>query len=345
MIDANMYYIPEQIFTDRELGRHFIDEIPQQSGWYGYMQEIAEKGKKQIVLEKPKGNQNLNYIQGDYQLEKMLRDMDTAGVQQAVLKVPGCLEWMSLSMCRVFNEATADYVRKSERRFIPLAVIPPYGTQESLAELEHCISDLGMKGVQCSAHYGEDYLDSQKFTRFFEKINAEKLTVYVHHTPIPVEYGSFTDYNNMRRSYGRIVDQGLAVGRELFSGFFTKYPDIRMVHSMLGGAFFAVSNMMFPRKAKQAETISRFVTDNVNVEEQFRTNMYFEMSHAQPWGKEQLECAIKIYGADHVIWGTSYPVRKEWLTGGPDFIRKLNISEVDKDKILGENARRLYCGK
>lgn len=66
------------------------------------------------------------------------------------------------------------------------------------------------------------------------------------------------------------------------------------------------------------------------------------MSHAQPWGKEQLECAVRVLGADHILYGSSYPVRKEWLTEGPDFVRSLNISKEERALILAEDAKRLY---
>ena len=66
------------------------------------------------------------------------------------------------------------------------------------------------------------------------------------------------------------------------------------------------------------------------------------MSHAKPWGKEALECAVRNLGADHVIFGSSYPVRTEWMTEGADFVRSLDISDEDKALILGGNAQRLY---
>jgi hypothetical protein len=138
------------------------------------------------------------------------------------------------------------------------------------------------------------------------------------------------------------VDQGLAVGREVFSDFFERYPNIKMVHSMLGGGFFAIANMMFPQQAKGNEAVSRFKSDGGQTKERFQQHIYFEMSHAQPWGKEQLECAVKVLGADHIIFGTSYPVRKEWLTGGPDFVRQLAISEEEKEQILQKNAEDIY---
>ncbi len=342
IIDANLYWIPERLFTDDGLMSRFLNEIPAEFGWYGRCEEIPGAGKKQIVLEKPKGSENLNYIQGDYELESILADLDASGVDRAILKVPGCHEWMSLDFCRLFNDGMYDYEKKSSGRLIPMAVVPPDGSQESLGELERCHTELGMNAVQVSAHYGETYLDDPKFDAFFDKVNELGMTVYVHHTPIPAEYGSFCAYNNVRRSYGRVVDQGLAVSREVFSDFFEKHPDIKMVHSFLGGGYFAIANMMFPAPAKKEEDVSRFRSDNGQMLERFREHIYFEMSHAQPWGKDQLECAVKVLGADHILFGTSYPVRKEWLTGGPSFVKALDIPDGEKDLILYKNAAQLY---
>lgn len=342
IIDANMYYIPEELFQDETLLQRFLAEVPARDGWYAHCEEIPGSGElRQILLEKPKGYQNLNYAQHDYILENQLADLDAAGVDAALLKTPCCQEWMSLEMCRYFNDHMAAHAAKSGGRLIPVAVVPPYGAPENLAELERCHKELGMRAVQLSAHYGDAYLDDERFAGFFAKLNELGMNAYVHHTPVPVEYQSFYQYNNVRRSYGRIVDQGLAVTRELFGGFFDRYPNVKLIHSMLGGGFFSIANMMFPHKAKQ-ETVSRFQSDNEKVVEQFKNNLYFEMSHAQPWGKAQLECAVKVLGADHILWGTSYPVRKEWLLDGPDFVRTLDIPAEDQELILGENARRLY---
>ncbi len=343
IIDANMYWIPEEIFTDQVLMDRFLSEVPEQYGWYGRCEEVAgTDGKKQVILEKPKGSQNLNYVQGDYVVETQLKDMDEAGVDKAILKVPGCHEWLSLDMCRLFNDGMERSARESNGRLIPMAVVPPDGSPESLDELERCQSELGMNSVQVSAHYGDTYLDDPKFDAFFDKVNALGMNVYVHHTPIPTEYDAFCEYNNVRRSYGRCVDQGLAVGREVFSDFFEKHPNIKMVHSMLGGGYFAIANMMFPAPTKSKEDVSRFHSDNGEMRERFTDHIYFELSHAQPWGKDQLECAVKVLGADHIVFGTSYPVRKEWLTGGPAYVEALDISQEEKDLILYKNAVQLY---
>ena len=59
-------------------------------------------------------------------------------------------------------------------------------------------------------------------------------------------------------------------------------------------------------------------------------------------GKAQLECAIKVHGSDHVLFGSSYPLRSEWLLKGAEYVQSLEIDDIEKSQILGENAIRLF---
>lgn len=341
IVDANMYWVPESLFTSEEVLARFVAEAPQDENTRVYLKE--GDGVRQVIVEKPAGYEALNYAQGDYVLESMLADMDEAGVDVAVLKVPGANEWMSLETCRFFNDGMAGYARRSDGRMVPLAVIPALDfTTEAVAEVDRCMGELGFAGVQLCSHYGDKYLDDSAFAPLFESLDKHGATVYVHHVPVPVDFSSIVTYNNLRRSYGRVQDQVTAVGRELFSDFFERYPHIRMVHSMLGGAFFAVSEMLLPKSSKRADAVQRFQTDNGELAKRLSEHVFFEMSHAQPWGRAQLRCAIEVLGADHVVFGTSYPVRREWLLDGPDAVRDLGLAAFDEELILGGNAQRLY---
>ena len=241
-------------------------------------------------------------------------------------------------VCIQFNNAAARYSKQSGGRLIPLAVVPPFGDNACIEELNRCINELGMTGVQMSAHYGNYYLDAPIFREMFIHINKINIPVYVHHTPIPVDTGSLLDYNNLRRSFGRCQDQITAIGRELFSGMFSDLPNLKMIHSMLGGGYFTFKEMLMPRDTGGG----RFEAVGNNISKWLSENIFYEISHAQPWGKELLEAAIKILGANHIIYGSSYPVKKEWMTGGPNFIRNLNISKEEKELILCNNAKEIY---
>lgn len=340
VIDANMYWFPEELFTNEQALSRFIAEAPRAYDTNVYLKDAD--GVRQVIVEKPAGFEALNYAQGDYVLEHMLTDMDEAGVDKAVMKVPGCNEWMSLATCRLFNDGMARFAERSDSRLIPLMVVPPFGGSEVDVDIDHYLGELNFAGVQLCSHYGTHYLDAAMFAPLFEKLNAYGATVYVHHVPVPVDNASLLGYNNLRRSYGRCVDQTTAVGRELFSDFFERYSNLKLVHSMLGGGFFAIKQMLLPSSSKRADKVQRFQTDNGDLAARLDQHIYFEMSHAQPWGKEALECAVKVLGADHVMWGTSYPVRREWLLDGPAFVHDLDLSQKDKDLLLAGNAARLY---
>lgn len=338
IIDSNIYWLPDALFSNEHMLNEFLRAVPREYGTYGYIKDLQEIRHKQIVIEKPKGYPSLNYTGSEYLLEKQLADMDQAGVDQAILKLPGCQEWLTLELCKRFNDEVYRHTARSNGRLRGLAVVPPYGDEECLAELERAVVDLSLAGVQISAHYGNVYLDDEMFKPFFSKINELKIPVYVHHTPVPVQFASIYEYNNLRRTYGRCMDQSIAVGREIFSGMFEEWPELKLIHSMLGGGFFASRNLLFPTGSGNG----RFDADSAKYEGYLSHNIYFEMSHAQPWGKKQLECAVEVLGADHIIYGSSYPVKTEWLTGGPDFVKDLAISSEDKTKILHGNAQRIY---
>jgi len=219
--------------------------------------------------------------------------------------------------------------------------VPPWGTKGSLKELERCIKELGFSGVQMAAHYGNLYLDEEEFKPHFKKINEMNIPVVVHHTPLPVDFTSVCAYTNLRRQFGRCVGQATAVGRELFSGMFDEFPNLKLIHSMLGGGFFAFSNMLAP-KITGKDAVQRFQTGGGKINQYLENNIYFDTSGSIQWGKTQLECAVKVLGADHILYGSSYPIRHDWFTQGVGFVNNLDIDDESKSLILSENAIRLF---
>ena len=112
IIDINMHHLPENLFTDEKILDGFLSTAPR-----GYV-EIASmgtvaSGAKQLILEKPKGYQNLNYVEGDYSLEAKLKAMDDAGVDIAILRVPVWQEWLRLETCKIVNDNAADLCNRS----------------------------------------------------------------------------------------------------------------------------------------------------------------------------------------------------------------------------------------
>jgi len=341
IIDANMHWLPENLFKDRSLRDSFINCVPCAYGVYCKVTTIPGTKLQQIVIEKPEGYANLNYAENQYDSNTQLKDMDEAGVDIGILRIPCWQEWLGLEICKIVNSELAKHVQKHPGRFLALAVVPPWGTEECLKEVDRCIKELGFVGVQLAAHYGNLYLDEEDFKPYFKKLNKLGVPVVVHHTPLPVDYHSLIKYTNFRRQYGRCVDQTTAVGRELFSGMFEEFPNLKLIHTMLGGGFFAYADMLAPRKAGTKEALERFEAAD-KIRGYLENNIYFDTSGATQWGKTQLECAVKVLGAEHILYGSSYPVRREWFAKGVGYIKSLNIDEKENSLILGENAAKLF---
>jgi predicted TIM-barrel fold metal-dependent hydrolase len=223
------------------------------------------------------------------------------------------------------------------------ACLPPWGGKDNLYELERCIKELGFVGVQLACHYGQVYLDDPSFKPYLKVLNDMQIPVVVHHTPLPVKYESIIDWTNLRREMGRIMDQMTAVGRELFSGMFDEFPDLKFIHTMFGGNWFANQKLMTPKAGKKKEAMMRLTRgESERIEGYLKNNIFFDTTHPASWGKDQVECAIKVCGADHILFGTSFPVFYNWMSDGVEFMKKLDIKREERALIMSCNAIKLF---
>ena len=343
IIDVNNHWLPENLFQDESFLNELIRMVPRAYGEYARLDTVPGTSEVQIVIEKPKGYQNLNYYELNTDTTKRLAAMDEAKIDKAILRIPCWEEWLNLEMAKKLNNLMAKCVREHPYRLLGLAMVPPWGDKECLKEVERCIKELGCCGVEMAAHYGNLYLDEEEFRPYFKKLNQLNVPICVHHTPLPVDYGSIYKYTNARRGFGRIIDQLTSLSRVLNSELLDEFPNLRLIYSYLAGGFFAFTNMFAVKKSSVKEVMER--SDTVLAEKiqvYLERNIYFDMCHAPPWGKDHLEFAVKVLGADHILFGTTYPVRLEWCIKGVEFVKTLDIGEKGKSLILGGNAMRLF---
>ncbi|KAB1641225.1 amidohydrolase family protein [Gulosibacter chungangensis] len=343
VVDINIHHLPEDLFTNKKILNGFLNSAPRGFGEIASVIEM-DNGKKQLVLEKPKGFPNLNYVEGDYSVEAKLAAMDEAGVDYGIMRVPVWQEWLDLETCKAVNDNAASIVERSGGRLFATACVPPWDREENVAELKRCVEELGFVGVQLACHYGQLYLDDEAFRPYLREIEKLGVPVVAHHTPLPVEYKSVLEYTNLRREFGRISDQATAVGRELFSGMFDEMPGLRFIHTMFGGNWFANANLLTPKKPQKKEAMQRLdPTGGEKIQQYMRENIFFDMTHPHSWGKHQVEAAIKVSGADHYLFGSSFPVFYSWMGQGVDFIEnELEITAEERELVFSGNAKRLF---
>ena len=342
IIDINMHHLPEDLFDNEEILNGFLSTAPRGYGEIAYMGK-TESGARQIIVEKPKGYQNLNYVEGDYSLEMKLKAMDDNGVDIAILRTPVWQEWLRIDTCKAVNDRFADICKRSGGRLFATACVPPWGGKENIYELERCVKELGMVGVQLACHYGKLYLDDEVFKPYLKVINDMGIPVVVHHTPGPVNWEPIYEYTNVRRELGRITDQATAVARELYSGMFGEFPNLKFIHTMLGGNWFGLASLINPKKGKKKEAMQRLDTsESERVQGYMKNNLFFDTTHPASWGKDVVECAIKVCGADHILFSSSFPVFYNWMSDGVECMKTLDISDEDRSLVMSGNAIRLF---
>ena len=203
IIDIDMHALPEGLFEDEVLLHSFPRVVPQAHGEFAKLVSVPGTDKKQIVIEKPEGRANLNFVQNAVDVKARLETMRKAGLDKAILRTPCWQERLSLEMCHQVNDSIARLVKQHPDKFLGLATILPWGDSGCLRELERCLDRLGLVGVELAAHCGNLYLDDPLFRPYFRKLNELNMPVVVHHTPLPADYRTLCEYDNLRRSMGR----------------------------------------------------------------------------------------------------------------------------------------------
>jgi predicted TIM-barrel fold metal-dependent hydrolase len=338
--------MPETLFDDPALMDEFLRTAPHDRDVYARVDVVPGTDDPQLIVEQPKGYANLNYTRLDVDAEKRVATMDEVGVDMAVLRIPCWEEWMDIDFARRLNDMLAGTVRAHPGRFAALGMVPPWDDPACRYEMERCVKELGFVGIELAAHYGNRHLDEPEFRPMWRTINDLGVPAVIHHTPLPAEYQSLYPIDKVRRSLGRNQAQMICIARNIFSGLFDEFPELKVCHSYLAGGFFAFTGILNMREAGGGATVEMERVSSAQIGDRFdsymKNNLFFDMCHAPPWGRETLEFAIRILGADHVLYGSSYPIHTSWTYEGVDFVKALDISDADKALVLGGNAVRLF---
>lgn len=124
-------------------------------------------------------------VQGWATHERMIEDMDRAGIQIVVLQSEYRMRHES---CTARNDQALEIIRRYPERVIAFACLQPKAGQRALDELERCI-DGGMKGVGELNPYGQGHtLDDPDFLKLVEACIRHDLPLNLH---VSEEIGHF----------------------------------------------------------------------------------------------------------------------------------------------------------
>jgi aminocarboxymuconate-semialdehyde decarboxylase len=271
-------------------------------------------------------------------VEVRLGDMDQMGVDvQAVSLSPYQLfHWtegdLALRAFQAANDDLADFVAGHPNRFVGLGAVPLQTPDLAVDELERCRSVLGFPGVEIATHVEGVELSSPVFEPFWAAVEEQEMVVFIHPTGF-TDPGRFKDHY-FQNTIGHPLEETICAGRLIFDGVMERHPDLRIVFAH-GGGFLPAYAGRFDHAYQAREDVR---TGLPRPPSEYLKMFYFDTMVFEP---DQLGFLISKYGSDHVLLGTDYPY--DMGEGTPlDLIGSVSdLSDSDRDLIIGQNAARL----
>lgn len=287
-------------------------------------------------------------------IEGMLRVMEDAGVDMAVL-TQSAWSAQGMEVSKGLNNGYAKVVRDYPGKFILCGHVPLQKGQDVIDEIERCISELGFKGMALVSSLPDVTLDSPELWPMYQKIEQLGVPILVHPTVRFPIWGGGEKYE-MRRTISREYDIAKATV-EVMYGVLKDFPDLKVLMPHYGGgmpalkgrliAYYEPEGWDIPADVKGCLKPPRVVEKlglRKAFEEQFG-KLYFDMAGAGGGWAPMIEAALPGVRTDRLCFGTDYPFDMHEavdIRAFIDNIKRLNIPESDKRRMLGENIKTLF---
>ena len=271
-----------------------------------------------------------------YDPEHTIREMDEAGIDVSVLgtNIPGpeLLELeLGIEGARICNDYLAEVCAQFPGRFVGLANLPMQDITEALKEFQRCLNSLKLRGMVLYSHIDGTPVDADVFEPIYQMAEDRKVPVVLHPT-VPTWGNVVKDYS-MIPMIGIMVDTSIAVLRLILSGMLERHPNLLLVHPHCGG----VLPYLMPRIVEQTEVKGRGRENIAHSPEVYYKKVYQDLVSPSV---QAMRYAYEFLGAEKLLFGSDRPWIK--IQTFLDLVDRLDISDTDKKKLLGENARKLF---
>jgi aminocarboxymuconate-semialdehyde decarboxylase len=236
----------------------------------------------------------------------------------------------TLDLHRLLNDHIAEVVSRHPAHFAGLGAIPLQDTDMAVAELERCVRELGLRGVQIGTHVNGRNLDDPALFPVFEAAAELGAAVFVH--PWDMLGRERMPKYWMPWLVGMPAETALAICSVIFGGVLQRLPALRLCFAHGGGAFAgtlgriehgfhcrpdlcAIDNDVSPR-----DHLGRFWVDS--------------LVHCP----DMLGMLLKSVGHDRIALGSDYPFPLGEDVPGTLIESMPGLSSTVRRKLLAGNA-------
>lgn len=275
------------------------------------------------------------------EIENQLKAMDEAGIDKAVISYPTTdahLKLGSISLVtKLFNDSVGKILKKHPDRFIGAAILPVDEALEMQDEAKRVINELGFKALSLATSYNGRYLDDRIFSPIYELAQDENIPIFVHSQiikPIGIER---VEDPLLTPVIEYVFDTTMCIGKLLMAGILKDYK-VKFIFAHFGGVTPFLAHR-FDATYQMLRGIN-FVKDLKANPTEILKNIYVDTSGDKV--RANFDAALELLGPTHILWGSDWPAKRD-MASGMQAVKDLNISDTDKNNILGGNLVQILA--
>lgn len=277
-----------------------------------------------------------------FNIEALIEEQQRGGVDLTVfgnnwIRTPDGLN--PLGVVKEFNEFAAEVTAKHSKHLLGLACSIPFGDDEVLKETEKAVRQYALKGIMVNSSVKGEYLDSPRAVPFFELVTELDVPLFVHPPRLTIGNEKMEIFR-LPEMLGRPFDTTLSLTRFVLTGGLEKFPKLKIVAAHVGGALPMLPGRLgFGYELRKDMSFGPWEPDVLTrPPASYIQQLYFDTVCLHT---PAVMCAVQTVGVDHVVFGSDFPPVPIPLKRSVDVVRNLEVSDADKDKILGGNAVKL----